>query len=94
LEDDALELDDLIEEIRVLPRTKSFTCCGRTMDVSTLDMYAQCPTCGKRSKLRGYGAIGTEIQDVIDAVLRWMGTGQEFERILQRKKAMDQTPTP
>jgi hypothetical protein len=85
-----LELDDVVDEIRAFPRTKPFACCGRTTEVSSLEIYAQCPVCSKTSKLRGYGAIGTEIQDVIDAVLLWMGKGPDFERALQRKKALGQ----
>jgi hypothetical protein len=89
MEDRSMELNRIMEEIGALPRTKPFSCCGQTREVCTLDIYALCPVCQKKSKLRGFFPIGTEIQDVIDAVLKWMGTGKEFEMILQRKREIE-----
>lgn len=93
MEDRSMELNRIMEEIEALPRTKPFSCCGQTTEVCTLDIYAQCPVCKKKSKLRGYGPIGTEIQDMIDAVLKWLGSGKEFEMVMRRKREIDKART-
>jgi hypothetical protein len=90
MEDKSSELNAIMDEIRDLPRTKPFSCCGRTVVVSTLNIRAQCPVCNKKSKLRRYDPIGTEIQDLIDEILKGMGTGKELELVTQWKKAIDQ----
>lgn len=83
-------LDDVIDEIRKFPRTTSFTCCEKATEVSILQMYAPCPVCKTRTKLRGFGPIGTETQDLIDEVLAWMGTGHHLAAVLRRKSEIDE----
>jgi hypothetical protein len=39
-------------------------------------------------KLRRYAAT-PEIEDVIDAVLSWLGQGREFELAMERKRVID-----
>lgn len=34
------------------------------------DIYAECPQCGTRLKLRAYSAI-EEMEDIFDAVFQW-----------------------
>ena len=62
---------DLIEAIQSFPSRREVEHCGQTFVAGALDMYADCPTCGTRLKLRSYSAT-TELEDVFDAVLEWM----------------------
>jgi hypothetical protein len=63
--------------------------CGKTQRVYSLLMQTNCHECGTRIKLRGYGAIGSEVEDVIDAVLLWLGENKDLANALQRKQEID-----
>jgi hypothetical protein len=67
------EAGDDIDAIRSLPRFRDLTCqtCSHPIRVHALTMYASCPQCDTRHKCRSFGGVGTEIQDVIEAVLQW-----------------------
>lgn len=82
---------DVIDAIENLPHYREFTCpnCGKTQKVYSLLIQADCQVCGTRVKLRGYGAIGTEVEDVIDTVLLWLGKNEDFSNALQRKQEID-----
>jgi predicted nucleic acid-binding Zn-ribbon protein len=62
---------ELIEAIRQFPNTREVTHCGTTFSVSPLAIYTDCPHCGQRLKLRSFAGV-PEIEDAIDAVLKWM----------------------
>lgn len=62
---------ELIEAIRRFPVAREVAHCGSTFSTSPLAIYAACPHCGERLKLRSFGGV-PEIEDVIDAVLEWM----------------------
>ena len=81
-------MNDIIEQIKSLPHFRDFPCttCNTSIRVHTLQLYAICPQCGTRHKCRGYAAIGSEIEDVIDAVLEWAGQGETFEAVLERQR--------
>lgn len=72
---------DLIEAIKALPHGRDVTHCGSTFRVSPFDIYATCPHCGQRMKLRSFAAA-TELEDVFDAVFEWMlhADGAELAR--------------
>lgn len=82
---------DIIDEINRLPRFRKYTChqCGHEQEVYTLEIYGICKSCGRKSKLRGFASMGTEIEDVIDAVLQWLGTDKEFEHAMKSKKEIN-----
>lgn len=61
----------LTDAIRSFPAEREVEHCGVRFRVSALEMYADCPECGTRVKLRGFSSRD-EIEDVIDAVLEWM----------------------
>ena len=65
-----MEID--LDEIERFPIARQFEHCGRAIAVSPFDIYATCPVCSARVKLRAFGGIGTEIQDVFDAGFHWM----------------------
>lgn len=82
----------IIDEIENFPATRIIECrCGKSYRISTLLIYGHCDHCGAQTaKLRAFGGIGTELQDLIDAVLKWMGTGEQLELTLVRKKEIDE----
>lgn len=61
----------LLDAIAALQVSREVTHCGATFTVSPFDIYATCPACRARLKLRSFGAI-PELQDVFDAVFAWM----------------------
>jgi transcription elongation factor Elf1 len=84
---------NLIDMINKLAHERKFICpkCGRRSVVSILSIYADCPQCSTRLKLRGYGAIGDEVEDVVDAVLAWMGSGAMMDAAMKRKEELDRS---
>jgi hypothetical protein len=78
----------IITEIEQLPHFRTFKCsrCSAEMRVHALQMYAVCPQCSVKHKCRAFGAAGTELQDVIDAVLTWAGEGESFEAVMAHRK--------
>ncbi len=68
--------------------------CRTAIRVHCLQMYCDCTDCGTRSKLRGFAGMGTEIADVIDAVLTWMGTGEGFDATMHRHREIHELPEP
>jgi len=80
-------IPSIISEIEQLPHIRTFKCggCSAEIRVHVLQIYADCPQCGRRHKCRALAAVGSEVQDVIDAVLRWAGHGDEFEAVMKRR---------
>ena len=54
----------------------------------SLTVQSHCEGCKAPVKLRRYTAAA-EIEDVIDAVLFWMGEGEEFKLAMERKRLID-----
>jgi hypothetical protein len=61
----------LLDAIQSLPVQREVEHCGHRMTVSPFDIYADCPQCGSRLKVRSFSAA-VEIEDVFDAVFEWM----------------------
>ncbi len=82
----------LIEEIQKLPHYREYTCpkCGHNQKVYILVIHGKCEKCETEYKFRGIEPIGSEIEDVIDAVLDWLGKGSEFEDAMKWKKVIDE----
>ncbi len=74
---------DLIDAIRSLPLRREVEHCGAHFDVSPFDMYAVCPECGTRLKVRALSGT-IEIEDVFEAVLEWMTTPAGLEAATRR----------
>jgi hypothetical protein len=85
-------IEDDIDAIQNLPPFRTFACrkCGAAIRVHALETYANCPKCGLQHKTRAFGGIGTEVQDVIDAVLEWAGVSRE--EVKQRHEGKESTP--
>lgn len=81
----------IIKKIEELPHYREYKCnkCGHIQKIFILAIQTECQKCGTRSKMRRYSAIGSEIEDVLDAVLVWMGTGKEFDDVMNWKKLID-----
>ena len=62
---------DLIDAIKALPHRREVRHCGFSFAVSPFDIYATCPHCGERVKVRSFGGAA-ELEDVFDAVFEWM----------------------
>jgi predicted RNA-binding Zn-ribbon protein involved in translation (DUF1610 family) len=80
-------LGEIISEIEQLPHFRTFSCavCGASVRVHSLQIYGRCPQCGEQRKCRSFGARGTELQDLIDAVLIWAGKGESLDAVLARR---------
>jgi ribosomal protein L37AE/L43A len=76
----------VIEEIESLKHFRNICCpeCGHQHRVHILQIGLICSKCKKSMKLRGFASIGSEIQDVIDAVLEWIGEGEQFNAVMKR----------
>jgi len=62
---------ELLDAIATFPTQREVRHCGTTFAASPLDIYATCPVCGTRLKVRSF-ASAPELEDVFDAVLAWM----------------------
>jgi hypothetical protein len=77
--------DALIEAIRSFPTVRMVEHCGKRWTVSPFDIYAACPQCGARVKVRSFSAC-TGIEDVFDAVCEWMNQPGAEDLIRQRRE--------
>ena len=75
---------DLIEAIRCFPLQRHVTHCGQPFQVSPFDIYATCPKCRARIKVRSFAAV-SEIEDIFDAVFEWL-TQPDAMRIAQERQ--------
>lgn len=62
---------EMIDAIRAFPARREVEHCGTSFTLSPFDMYATCPQCGLRMKVRSFSGHD-EIEDVFDAVFTWM----------------------
>lgn len=81
------QIADLMAEIERVPHFRVSAClqCASPMRVHALQIYGTCPACGTKHKMRSFGAQGTELVDLIDSVIAWMGRGESFDAVLQRQ---------
>lgn len=84
----------IMQEIEKLPHYREYIClkCGHKQKVLALLIQHNCENCSERYKMRSYGSIGTEVEDVIDCVLDWMGEGEVLEEIMKWKQVRDSFP--
>ena len=81
----------VIDKIQGLPHYREYICtkCGHKQKIYILVIHGTCEQCGTAYKFRGIEPIGSEIEDVIDAVLEWMGQGKELEDAMKWKQIID-----
>ena len=82
---------NVIKDIENLPHYRMVTCseCGYVQKVHTLVIHGSCTECGVRRKYRGHASMGSEIEDVIDTVLAWIGQGERLTLVMERKQTID-----
>ena len=78
---------DLLEAIRSFPIQREVEHCSVRFSISPLDIYAECPQCGVRLKVRAYEAAG-EIDDIFDAVCEWLNQPGAQQVAQRRQKAL------
>jgi hypothetical protein len=78
---------DLLESIESFPLYREVRHCGEAFQVSPFDIYADCPRCGNRIKVRSF-AGGVELEDVFDAVFAWMNQPGAEELIRRRQQVL------
>ena len=62
----------IIDAIRSFPLVREVEHCGhKFLAASPFDIYAICPHCSARIKIRSFSA-GDEIEDVFDAFFEWL----------------------
>ncbi len=81
----------LLEAIRSFPTYREVEHCGARFTVSPFDIYAVCPRCGTRIKMRSF-AGDTEFEDVFDAVFEWMSTPAGREAAERRLRQIAEDP--
>lgn len=80
---------ELIEAIESFPLSREVAHCGETFPVSPFDIYANCPRCGCRIKVRSFSA-GCELEDIFDAVFTWMSKPGAEELVRHRQHVIQQ----
>lgn len=78
---------ELVEAIGAFPLAKRVEHCGDTFSVDPFEIYANCPKCGARIKLRSFSA-SYEIEDVFDAVFLWMSNPEALEVAKRRQRKL------
>jgi hypothetical protein len=85
--DDVTISKGLLEAIRNFPLQREVEHCGGPVTVSPFALYAECPRCGTRLKVRGFSAAA-EVEDVFDAVFEWLNQPAAQEVARERQKAL------
>jgi hypothetical protein len=76
---------NLLTAIETFPLEREVVHCGESFAVSPFDIYATCPRCKLRIKVRSFSAL-TEIEDVFDAVFTWMSQPGARELVSRRQE--------
>ena len=80
---------EVLDAIREFPASREIEHCGQAHAVSPFQLYFDCPTCGKRTKLRAFSAA-PEVADLFDAVFAWMTQPGVAEHVQQRQQELDE----
>jgi homoserine kinase type II len=86
-------LPEIVEALGSVPPFRELQCpsCGRASRVFALSLYFTCE-CGVEVKCRGFGAPGTEPQDLIEAVLSWARDRDAWEQLAHRWEELHSEP--
>src|ERR1043166_4183999 len=66
---------ELIEAIKSFPLSRAASHCGKSFAVPPFDVYATCPQCGMRIKVRAFTAC-PDVASVFEAVFEWLSNKQ------------------
>lgn len=78
---------ELLDAIAQFPIVREVSHCGASFEVSPFDLYAVCPMCSERVKVRSFAAI-PEIEDVFEAVFTWLAQPGALEVARRRQNDM------
>lgn len=78
---------DLLDAIAAVPTARTVSHCGSEFSAPPFDIYATCPVCRARVKVRSF-AGAAEVEDVFDAVLAWMLQPGAEDAIRNRQAAI------
>jgi hypothetical protein len=81
----------LLDAIAQFPLMRDVAHCGTTFRVSPFDIYATCPACQLRMKVRSFAAV-TELEEVFDAVFAWMNQPGAAEVVRRRRQEIAADP--
>jgi len=80
--------EELLDAIRSFPVQREVEHCGAGLALSPFDIYAECPRCGTRIKVRSFSGSG-EIEDIFDAVFEWMNQPMAREVATRRQAILE-----
>lgn len=83
--------NELVEAIAAFPVHRDVHHCGTTFQVSPFEIYAICPVCKTRIKVRAFTS-GLELEDVFDAVMTWMLQPGAEQLVRQRQAEIAADP--
>jgi hypothetical protein len=75
----------LLEIIRGFPTEREVEHCGELFDISPFAIYASCPRCKEKIKVRGFSGV-VELEDIFDAVFRWLAKPGAVELMERRRE--------
>ncbi len=75
----------LLDAIAAFPLKREAMHCGQAFEVSPFEIYATCPVCKTRIKVRAFGGV-SEIEDLFDAVFAWMNQPGAAEVVRKRQQ--------
>jgi hypothetical protein len=79
-----LDYAGVVDAIKQFAIDREVTHCGSTFLASPVAIYAKCPQCGSRIKLRSVSGV-SELEDVFDAVFEWMNQPGAAEHAQHRQ---------
>ncbi|MGL6096352.1 MAG: hypothetical protein ACRC7O_11225 [Fimbriiglobus sp.] len=75
---------ELLDAIVAFPTSREVSHCGASFQVDPFAIYATCPTCAARIKVRSFATV-PELEDVFDAVFEWMSHPEAAEAARHRQ---------
>lgn len=78
---------DLVEAVRAFPTHREVEHCGSSFEVPSFDIYAHCPRCGLRIKVRAFSAH-CEVEDIFDAVFERMNDPEALALAEKRRREL------
>ena len=78
---------ELLDAIASFPVVRTVHHCGNTFGVSPFAVYAVCPDCRARLKVRSFAGV-PELEDVFDAVFAWMNRPGAARAADERRREM------
>ena len=84
------ELDispELVDAVERFPTARVVDHCGRSFAISPFDLYATCPSCGTRFKVRAFSAH-PDLEDLFDAFFRWLQDADASRLAARRQEAL------